>query len=83
MSTRRSLWDLLAGVFECHQNITHHVIMTEVISGNDRFYFPIFKEACGRRAKSYQGTGAIVAGVAVRSERLPQPGKWGNTVCKT
>ena len=83
VKTRRSLWDLLAGVFECHQNITHHKLMTEVVSGRDKFYFPVFKEACGRRAKSYKGTGAIEACIPVGSERLPQTTKWGNTVCKT
>jgi hypothetical protein len=83
VKTNRSLWDLLAGVFECHQNITHHTYMTEVISGDNKFYFPIFVEACGRRAKNPSASNAIIAGVSVKSERLPQTGKWHNYVCKT
>lgn len=83
VSTRRSLWDLLAGVFECHQVIQHHTSMTRIESGSDVFFFPIFFEACGRRAKSARGIGAIKAGVPVKSERLPQTSKWGNIVCKT
>ena len=84
VKTRRSQWDLIAGVFECHQNITHHEYMTPVESGLDTFYFPIFKEAVGRRSKHPSAAkGAIVSGVSMRSERLPQTTKWGNTICKT
>lgn len=84
VGTRRSLWDLIAGVFECCQNITHHTHMTPVKSGDQTFYFPIFTEAVGRRAKhSSAAIGAITSGIPVRSERLPQTTKWGNVVCKT
>lgn len=84
VKTRRSFWDLIAGVFECHQNITHHAHMTPVISGDDTFYFPIFKEALGRRDKHPSATeGAVTTGVTVRSGRKPQTTKWGNTVLKT
>lgn len=83
VKTRRSLWDLIAGVFECHQKIEHYALMTPVISGDDSFYFPVFKEACGRRAKHSTASDAIASGILMRSERLPQTGKWGNTICKT
>jgi len=84
VGTNRSLWDLIAGVFECHQNITHHVHMTPVVSGTRTFHFPIFKEAVGRRAKHPSAAaGAILTGIPVDSERLPQTTKWGNVICKT
>jgi hypothetical protein len=84
VKTRRSLWDLIAGVFECHNNITHHTYMTPICSGTEVFYFPVFYEAVGRRAKHLSAArGAIVSGVPMKSERLPQIGKWGNIVCKT
>lgn len=84
VKTRRSLWDLIAGVFECHQNIEHHALMTPVTSESETFYFPIFEEAVVRRAKHPPSAkGSISAGVSIRSGRLPQTGKWGNTICKT
>lgn len=81
--TNRSLWDLIAGVFECHQVIKHFAYMTPVQSGDDTFYFPVFKEACSRRAKHSTSSNAITTGIPVNSERLPQTTKWGNTICKT
>lgn len=84
LKTNRSLWDLIAGVLECHQNISHHVLMTQAVCGSDVFYFPIFKEAIARRAKSLTAANnPIVTGLRVESHRLPQTGKWGNVVCKT
>lgn len=84
VKTNRSLWDLIAGVLECHQNISHHVLMTRVVCGPDVFHFPIFKEAIARRAKSpTAANNPIVTGLRVESHRLPQTGKWGNIVCKT
>lgn len=84
MKTRRSLWDLIAGVFECHQTIKHHSPMTRIDSGSETFYFPIFEEAVVRRAKHPPiASGSLKAGVSIRSGRLPQTGKWGNKICKT
>jgi hypothetical protein len=82
VKTNRSIFDLLSGILEVHQQIHHHQVMTEVKSGNTSFYFPIFHEACLRRGKTPPGF-AIVAGLPIKSHRSPQTKKWGNILLKT
>lgn len=81
--SRKSLWDLIAGVKNFPRKDIHQATMVEVNSCGKTFYFPVFAEACARRAKSDRGAGAVRAGVPVNSERLPQTTKWGNKVCRT
>lgn len=82
VKTRRSLYDLLAGLLQVAQNYTWNTVMTTVRSGSQRFTFPIFTEACDYRGRAAP-PGAVRAGVRIQSHRRVQKGKWGNDVLKT
>jgi hypothetical protein len=80
--TRRSLYDLLAGLLQISRNYRWNTHTVTVRSGADRFTFPIFTEACDYRGRAHP-TGAIQTGIRIQSHRKVQKKKWGNDVLKT
>jgi len=82
VKTRRSLWDILAGTKEVAGHISHTEGPVTIISGDKSFTFPVFAEACEYRGRTTPAC-AITTGVYVIAHRVPQDGKWGNTVLKT
>lgn len=82
VSTRRSLYDLLSGVRNISNKVTHFRRMVPIKSGKKTYYFPVFTETCGYRGK-VAPKDAISTGLAVNSERRPQPGKFRNITLKS
>jgi hypothetical protein len=82
VKTRRSLWDLMAGIEQIGHNTIHKTTMSTIYSGPSVFNFPIFLEACHYRGKE-PPVGAVETGVRVHSHRRPQTTKWGNIVLKS
>lgn len=82
VKTRRSLYDMLAGVRNICNKITHFRRMVPIRSGKTIFYFPVFVETCGYRGKTPPAD-AIRTGLPVHSERIPQTGKFGNIILKS
>jgi hypothetical protein len=82
VKTRRSLYDLLSGVRNICNKVTHFKRMVPIQSGTDMFYFPVFVEVCDYRGK-VPPPDAIVTGLLVRSKRRPQETKFGNMILKS
>ena len=82
VKTRRSLYDLMAGLLQVAGQYIWNDQKSVVTSGSDKFEFHIFQEVCDYRGREAP-SGATRTGLRVQSHRRVQKTKWKNDVLKT